>query len=445
MIIGRWEVKLSQYSQDVGGYSALSGSLKENIKLGRRAQKYLKELRTLQLKPLEIGRSEKCGMTNGDKYFLDVIHITSQREKMGINVDKTWNVTNLENYNKEELKYELFREKLKVEKQDMSFFKWMKSLSVELYFPLQQTANHRLADGNIRSGWFNIPLLRKSRPRKKIPYPSLRHMPSALEVRYNRLTEEKLNFCVLFSDKPLSDWKPRFFEQTYDRFLLRLIPPENTPKYKSRSSKYDIKISPQSWVVKVPEHDRELDIFEGSYDKLFDAHFNKLEFFKIRTKKLKRNRLVKKNIHGIWRLEKEDLKDLVWDPLKKISNHSRGTIFEHETINEEVYSIKPKRLTFQELDSGSLDLIDNQKKTFGTIKLAMRISNEKKIEDFSFEGSERNDVTANETQEFHQNDRLSSEGDINTSLAPQKRSFIDNELMSMLVTKKKKKKAQGNP
>ncbi|CAI6498153.1 BFH_HP2_G0017510.mRNA.1.CDS.1 [Saccharomyces cerevisiae] len=61
----------------------------------------------------------------------------------------------------------------------------------------------------------------------------------------------------------------------------------------------------------------------------------------------------------------------------------------------------------------------------------------KKTENQSIEESERHDETAIETQEFDENDCLSSKADINTSLGPQKRSFIDNELMSMLVTKKK--------
>ncbi|CAI4416339.1 CIH_collapsed_G0014830.mRNA.1.CDS.1 [Saccharomyces cerevisiae] len=441
MIIERWEVKLSKCNQNVGGYSVLSGNLKENIKLGRRAQKYLKELRNLQLKPLKIGGYENCGTINGEEYFLEVIHITSGRQKIDVAVGKTWNVTNIENDNKEELQYELFKEKLKVEKQDMLFFSWMKSLSVQLNAPLhQKMTEHGLADDNTRLEWFNIPLLRRSQYRKKVPYPSLRQMSSVLEVQCNTLTEEKLNFCVGFSDKPLSEWKPQIFEQTCNRYRLQRISPEKSFKYKSRCSKYNFKTSSQSWVVKVPEYDQQLNTFEQRYDELFDAQFNKLEFFKIRMKKLKKNKPIEKKNYKIWCLEKEDLKDLVWDPLKRICNHSRYAIFEHVTINREAYSIKPLRLTFQKLDSGSLDLIDNQKKTFGSIKLAMSMPDVKKTENQSIEESERHDETAIETEEFDENDCLSSKADINTSLAPQKRSFIDNELMSMLVTKKKIKK-----
>lgn len=68
----------------------------------------------------------------------------------------------------------------------------------------------------------------------------------------------------------------------------------------------------------------------------------------------------------------------------------------------------------------------------------MSMPDVKKTENQSIEESERHDETAIETEEFDENDCLSSKADINTSLAPQKRSFIDNELMSMLVTKKNK-------
>lgn len=50
-------------------------------------------------------------------------------------------------------------------------------------------------------------------------------------------------------------------------------------------------------------------------------------------KKLKKNKPIEKKNYKIWCLEKEDLKDLVWDPLKRICNHSRYAIFEHVTIN----------------------------------------------------------------------------------------------------------------
>lgn len=39
MIIERWEVKLSKCNQNVGGYSVLSGNLKENIKTGKTSTK----------------------------------------------------------------------------------------------------------------------------------------------------------------------------------------------------------------------------------------------------------------------------------------------------------------------------------------------------------------------------------------------------------------------
>lgn len=136
------------------------------------------------------------------------------KTKIDVAVGKTWNVTNIENDNKEELQYELFKEKLKVEKQDMLFFSWMKSLSVQLNAPLhQKMTEHGLADDNTRLEWFNIPLLRRSQSRKKVPYPSLRQMSSVLEVQCNTLTEEKLNFCVGFSDKPLSEWKPQILSK----------------------------------------------------------------------------------------------------------------------------------------------------------------------------------------------------------------------------------------
>ncbi|CAI6494512.1 AIS_HP2_G0016920.mRNA.1.CDS.1 [Saccharomyces cerevisiae] len=442
-----WEVKVSQCNYDVGGYFALSRSLKENIKLERRAQKYLKELKSLQIKPLEIIRSKNSGTINGEEYFLEAVHPTSRKQRTTITVHEMWYIANREQDIEEVLLYESLREKLKIEKQDMIFFKWIKNLSAQLYFPLQQpVSKNKLADSNMKLSWFNIPTLKRSSSQKNASPPNLRYMPSALEARYNKLTEEKLEFCVKFSDGSLSDWDPKFFEQTYDNYLLKLLPAKRFLKNNNQRCKRSSKASLKNWAVTTPECNQELDVFERSYDELFNTHFNKLEFFKIRVKKAKRNKPIGKRIQGIWCLDKEDLKILVWNPLKKICNHTWDTIFRNETINEEVYSIKRMRLKFQKLDSSSLELIDNQRKTFGTIKLAMGSPNEKTVENTTvenatFEESERNDTTADGIGKLDPNNSiLSSKVDINTSLAPQKRSFIDNELMSILATKKKFKK-----
>ena len=115
-------------------------------------------------------------------------------------------------------------------------------------------------------------------------------MPSALEVRYNKLYDEKLNSCVKFSDSPLSDWAPKIFEQTYGRYLLQLTSADKALQGKSKHCKYNFKASAQNWIVEFSGSDQEPDFFRRSYDALFDTHFDELEFFKIRAKKLKWNK-----------------------------------------------------------------------------------------------------------------------------------------------------------
>ena len=443
MNIGVWEIKSPPCRHDVGGYSVLLGSLKENIKLERRAQKYLKELTNLQVKPLEIKFSRKTDKIEREKYLLEVIRSTPYRQRTTLIVNNTWNATNLKQKNTEEPLYDLPKEKMKVEKQDMLFFKWMKTLSTELRFPLQQSSSrHSSTHNNTELSWLNIPILRPNKLKKKTSRIDLKQMPSALETQFNKVKEEKLNNCVKFSDTPLSDWEPGIFEQTYDKYFLNSV---LIKKHLQRNRKHEFEASTQNWVATFPECDQEYDIFERGYNELFDTQFNKLEFFKIRTKKPERSKPVKKKVQNIWRLDKGDLKVLVWDPLKTFCSYSWDTILENDIINEEGYSIKPIKMRFQKLSSSSLDLIDNQRKQFGTIKLAVGVPNENTTENTtentSFEESERNDVTVNCTLDLKKdNDLSSSKADINTSLAPQKRSFIDNELISILATKRKFKK-----
>ncbi|CAI4062379.1 hypothetical protein SUVZ_07G0110 [Saccharomyces uvarum] len=442
MNIGVWEVKLSPCSHDVGGYSVLLGSLKENIKLERRAQKYLKELTNLHVKPLKITLSGKIDKIDREKYLLEVIHSTFYRQRTTLIVNKTWNTVNLKQDNTEEPLYEFPKEKLKVEKQDMLFFKWMKTLSTELKFTLQQSSpKHSLSNSNMKLSWHNIPILRQNKLKKKASRIDLKQMPSALETQFNKVKEEKLNNCVKFSDKPLSDWEPAIFEQTYEKYFLNPVLIKKPLQRNRKCCKHDFEASTPNWVVTFPDGNQEYDIFERNYNELFDTHFNKLEFFKIRTKKPERSKPVKKKVQDIWSLDKGDLKVLVWDPLKTFYSYSWNTILDNDVINEKAYSIKPIKMKFQKLYSSSLDLIDNQRKKFGTIKLAVGIPNEKTTEDTSFEESERNDITVNSTFGLEKDDHLSSSKvDINTSLAPQKRSFIDDELISILATKRKFKK-----
>lgn len=368
MNIGVWEVKLSPCSHDVGGYSTILGSLKENIKLERRAQKYLKELTNLQVKPLEITLSRKIDKIDREKYLLEVIHSTPYRQRTTLIINETWNAVNPKQDNKKDPLHESPKEKLKVEKQDMLFFKWMKTLSTELKFPLQQSSpKHSLSHSNIDLSWLSVPVLQQNKIKKKALRIDLKKMPSALESQFNKVKEEKLNNCVKFSDKPLSDWEPAIFEQTYDKYFLN---PVLIKKLLQKNRKRCKQASTPNWVVTFPECNQEYDIFERSYNELFDTHFNKLEFFKIRTKKPERSKPVKKKVQNIWSLDKGDLKVLVWDPLKTFYSYSWNTIMGNDIINEKVYSIKPIKMKFQKLSSSSLDLIDNQRKKFGTIKLA---------------------------------------------------------------------------
>lgn len=129
-------------------------------------------------------------------------------------------------------------------------------------------------------------------------------------------------------------------------------------------------------------------------------------------------------------MSKLELKLLDWNPFKQIGITTTSEITSIEKIAACTFSPPTFELEFQKLSYNSFDFINLEEKTFGCLKFgsasrpAPRMTKEHSV---SLDKEEAPDSAIE--SEHH-----------NTSMIPQKRSFIDDDLLSILHSRKKSRK-----
>lgn len=221
-------------------------------------------------------------------------------------------------------------------------------------------------------------------------------------------------------------------------FLIPLTDRRTKTEYNKNNAHSDI------WDIKEPAS-YPLELFYNLERSLFDDTFHDLEFYLIRIKnhkinqhKEKRNNCRSKNI---WKLDKQLLKSIDWNPFKKINDKSIHYFNNLENIKQVSFQIPLDIINFNYLNSSSFDLIDVQNKIFNSYQTglnetccAITIPTERAIsaEETAMSSliAESNDDTSRET--------------VNTSLIPQKRSLLDPSILSIIHAKKSKRKSLDN-
>ena len=198
------------------------------------------------------------------------------------------------------------------------------------------------------------------------------------------------------------------------------------------------------------------DSFLVLENSLFDTEFHKLELYKlpIKVPKLsKGSQNIKRKRHFsriVWKLDKDQLKLMSWNPFKGIVQFASKTGFPwHEKIKQEHFSVKMRERQFRILRCSDLDLIDATTKTFGTFKVGLNAS----FVDRTIQSDPGDIIPTRKTGNTSRSadcevapmnySTTFTRSIINTSLVPQKRSFIDDELWSIVETKKSQIRGMG--
>ncbi|CCE61677.1 hypothetical protein TPHA_0A06030 [Tetrapisispora phaffii CBS 4417] len=181
--------------------------------------------------------------------------------------------------------------------------------------------------------------------------------------------------------------------------------------------------------------------FDRCFAQLCDSQFNKLSFYKFKIppsqeqyrKDFKIEQCFDKQY---WLLTKNILKKLVWNPVKiylKTTDYTIHDIMNNESmVFETKFSVKTKSLIcHKKIKNNSLDLIDVDKRKFGIVDLYMVDTSNASIKESPVPNIPTKIIAKNTSQL-----EASTELNINTSIIPQKRSFLDCDLQSLIASKK---------
>ncbi|EDO15844.1 hypothetical protein Kpol_507p6 [Vanderwaltozyma polyspora DSM 70294] len=269
-------------------------------------------------------------------------------------------------------------------------------------------------------------------------------MPNDLNKNFEKLENEKiiqceLNFNQHYSSEilPFLEFKPYRTILFLNNFLIEVnmngISSQNIPE-KTKREFINWNYENQS------EINTSWDI--NLWSKVFDEDYNEIEFLKLKTP----NEIItedvienfksynSKRFKVYWKLDKNETKKLEWNPIKSyISKNLTTKILLNEKLTKQnEYTIKKPELNFKKILYNIIDLIDIENGTFGSLNLVLNNKIENSFQDPLTKNDESSSI--NVEKEISE-----STLQINTSMIPHKRSYIDEELKSILEIKRKKK------
>lgn len=203
-----------------------------------------------------------------------------------------------------------------------------------------------------------------------------------------------------------------------------------------------VPIDLHTWEVNLKEDsDKIADIFfRDLEDKLFDIQFHKLEFFRLACDRLPRKTTRKVKVKRYWILSNTKLKQMKWAPFRNWNSSSMIKEIEEEQINFVKYSISNTPITINYIPNTDLELYSSNKVFFSTSQINTTNTMTNKIADSITTSNNPNEKEI--PKDIHTDTDISNNSDptentkINTSLLPQKRSFLDSDLQSLIKRKK---------
>lgn len=404
-----------------GGYGLVSRRAKENLELERKSQKILKSLSSTKISKVQI--SHETEPSNSKRFSIDILPYVFVQALKKKKLSQ-WPVTS-ESHRFEEMTLTP-KEKVKLDAESKEWFGWFGNLSdpsidFTHIMPFKKDCNA------IEELQLEFNFLSKYREVNG-SYIRFRPMKSKLQSHFQCFTDESLEKSVSFSlsQKPLIE-SFHFVTRMLDAYLLESV-------RRHQSAKEEKIVALHQWPS--DNFSMQETYFEQLYEGLFDMEFNKLDFFKFKIL-TNENQNKKKNIkrcflRRIWKITKEQLKRLEWNPFTYLRNCTINDLIANDNIVCTSFEIQHAPLKLQEISCNSLDLIDFEKKTFGTLKFVINVPLQYENKPNLLNRTEDSMIHSATGEENTPDCHL-----MNTSLIPQKRSFIDDDLKTIVETKKK--------
>lgn len=315
--------------------------------------------------------------------------------------------------------------------EDLPTEKYLGNLHYKLYayeFPIITTIGDRKTVQNY--------IIESVYPRRLLNSPSIlmNQMPSKIENELRDLTNEKLTPLVLFIEIQRNK---KYMLTLKKNSILNFDIPHITPK---NLIERNLRPDPKVWEIPTLEN-AELNLLKIS-KKLFQENFNDIEFFKIKCHK-KAHEISKNKItlHS-WKPDRADVKSLSWDPFKDFKMSYKEKCPTYENIKLKSFSINsPQKFHFPTIKSRYIDLIVDSSGYIGITQQQDLRRNKNMFSNniaISAENTQNNSLDEGEKSKcnnIENNSKQHSKND--TSILPQKRTFLNNDLLSIIQLKKK--------
>lgn len=396
----------------IGGYQSIYANIRETIHLGKKEQKLLHKLVNYGNNKIQLSGFRKASL---EEFRLDMMPPGKFSKKYSIDCFP-WHEVRI---NHKMPHFKIAKEKLKLDIESKRLFVWLKDLSIP-QIKCDPIIEHKREIDEKERFKIDVEFLhncfdKHSRPKNFEP------MPSFLDSRFKETLQENISKTVSFAfDEKLNIKHQIYKTSSLKEYMLDVF---KGPKLQNQQCNL------RKWPV--PNAHRNKVIFEILRSQLFDLEFNELEFFKITTKPPSNERkLNKKWLKKGWKLSKNELKQLNWDPFKKIDKTSTAEILSIDAIPKQTFRPQQHKIRIEKLLYSSLDLINLEQINFESI----RFNSAGRPAPTIVEESSISSTSEKETQ-----GRESAEPS-DASMIPQKRSFIDEDLLSILHSKKKNRK-----
>lgn len=417
MLFELWEVVFTErdLAADEGGYEGVRLRTKESIVLQRKSQ--------LLLKQILASRSLDCCFDaivfSLAHFSLEVIPYTSKRTKQELPEWPQVSVKPLLEYNQE-----VTKERIKLESQNLEILKWLQGLTpINPKFPCIE----RIKDNGLEVLMLDLHLISM----KKVPSGPLKDltaMPSVLQERFISLTNEILEERAV--SRCAGEYDLERFPKVgplLEGYIIHAVSVKDNVRHE-KTGEFE------EWPI--PRETPCEQVFQDLQAKLLDHDFDPLDFYKLKVSKVNSATQPKRNKvspHKVWKVSKEQIRELDWNPLKWMTKEATTTLLSKDVIVAKEYRPHHVTLKFPIMTYNSIDLIDAENKTFGSLKIDNWQTPASMVE-----GPSTGEITR-EKQSSSREEKDSQENTkVNTSLLPHGRSFFDEELRSILEVKRRR-------
>lgn len=417
MMFELWEVAFNErdLAADEGGYKGVRLRTKESIVLQKKSQ--------LLLKQISASRWLDCcfdpivfSLTH---FSLEVIPYTSKGNKQELPEWPRDSVKPLLEYNQD-----VAKERIKLESQSLEILKWLQGLTpINPKFPYIERTN----DNDLEVLMLDLHLISMEKVPNG-PLKDLTAMPSVLQERFMSLTNETLEErAVLRCARKYDLERFPIVRPLLEGYIIHALSVKDVRR--------EITGEFEEWPI--PRDTPCEQVFQDLQAKLLDHDFDPLDFYKLKVSKVnsatqpKRNKI---SSHKVWKVSKEQIRELDWNPLKRMTKEATNTLLSKDLIIAKEYRPHHVSLTFPTMTYNSIDLIDIENKTFGSLKIEnwqmpASMVEGPSTEEITIEKQSSSSMEENDSQEITK---------ISTSLLPHGRSFFDEELRSMLEFKRRR-------